>query len=171
MPDLPEARDALGGGAVSPSTTQAATEAEPLPEWRDRIAARIGEDPGRWLDRDLVEPGPSHTDRTWQRAVHGRIKGIRDRDVISAWQAVEVRLDRAECPRQQVMGWLNQRDDDLKGHENPRRAPVATTADEDSDAPAPRIHAACGATVDPREGPGWWCPDCETVTRSVEVRA
>lgn len=94
-----------------PSEFQSAADDGSLPDWRQAIAAEIGEDPGRWLDRDLVEYGPAHTDRTMQRAVHARIHGIDSRDVIDAWQTVEVRLGRG--PRKQVMAWLNQRDQQL----------------------------------------------------------
>jgi hypothetical protein len=33
-----------------PSTNQASTNSEPIPEWRQEIRTDIGEDPGRWLD-------------------------------------------------------------------------------------------------------------------------
>lgn len=143
---------------------------DPLPEWRQAIVERIGEDPGRWLDRPLVEHGPGHTDRTMQRAVHARIKGIDYREVIDAWQTVEVRLDRG--PRQQIMGWLNQRDQYLKEHGDrderleqvDRSAPTATA---EPDAGPDLVHDACGGVVQERDGPGYRCPDCDTITRSV----
>ena len=148
-----------------PSEFQSAGADDAVPEWRGAIAERIGEDPSRWLDRDLVERGPGHTDRTMQRAVHARIQGIRSRAVIDAWQQVEVRLDRG--PRQQVMAWLNQRDQVLKERDEPavrrRAAPTASEPDAEPDL----VHDDCGGVVVDRDGPGYRCPDCETVTRSV----
>jgi hypothetical protein len=91
--------------SVTPAVSQAAPEVEPLPDWRQAIAARIGEDPGRWLDRELVERGPSHTDRTLKRAVHARIKGMREVAVVAAWREVEQRIDRG--PREQIVAWLD----------------------------------------------------------------
>jgi hypothetical protein len=149
-----------------PSEFQSAGGNEAVPAWRQAIAADIGEDPARWLDRTLVERGPGHTDRTMQRAVHARIQGIRSREVLDAWQEVEVELARG--PRQQVMAWLNQRDQALKERDAPaqrvaRPDPAPAEAD---DGPA-LVHDACGSVVESRAGPGYRCPDCETVTRSV----
>jgi hypothetical protein len=151
-----------------PSEFQSASAEAGVPEWRQDIAADIGEDPGRWLDRDLVERGPGHTDRTMQRAVHARIQGIRSREVLDGWQSVEVRLDRG--PRQQVMAWLNQRDQELKERDAPaqratRPTPAPTEAAVD-DGPE-LVHDDCGSIVEAREGPGYHCPDCDTITRSV----
>jgi hypothetical protein len=149
-----------------PSEFQSAGDDEAVPAWRQAIAAEIGEDPGRWLDRSLVERGPGHTDQTFQRAVHARIQGIRSREVIDAWQEVEVRLDRG--PRQQVMAWLNQRDQQLKARDAPaQRATRPTPAPTEPDDEPALVHDACGSVVEVREGPGYRCPDCETVTRSV----
>ncbi|MFB6205761.1 MAG: hypothetical protein ABEJ05_04430 [Haloglomus sp.] len=41
--------------AVPSEFQSAGADGEALPEWRQAIAADIGEDPGRWLDRRLVE--------------------------------------------------------------------------------------------------------------------
>jgi hypothetical protein len=153
-----------------PSEFQSAGGDESVPAWRQAIAAEIGEDPGRWLDRDLVERGPNHTDRTMQRAVHGRIQGIRSREVLDAWQTVEVRLGREECPRQRIMAWLNQRDQVLKERDDPAQRSgnrsTPTTEAQPDDGPD-LVHDACGSAVEDRDGPGYRCPDCETVTRSV----
>jgi hypothetical protein len=151
-----------------PSEFQSASSEAGVPEWRQAIAADIGDDPGRWLDRTLVERGPNHTDRTMQRAVHARIQGIRSREVIDAWQEVEVRLERG--PRQQVMAWLNQRDQELKAREEPAQRAVTRptpTAEAEPDDGPELVHDDCGSVVAAREGPGYRCPDCETVTRSV----
>ena len=99
---------------MTSSIHQVGTARESRPAWRQTIRARIGADPGRWLDRALVERGPSHTDRTMRRAVHARISGIRSREVLKAWQTVECRLNREACPRQQIIAWLNQRDAALR---------------------------------------------------------
>ncbi|WP_276258148.1 hypothetical protein [Haloglomus litoreum] len=149
-----------------PSEFQSAGDDDATPAWREPIAADIGEDPGRWLDRELVERGPGHTDRTLQRAVHARIKGIRSREVLDAWQAVEVRIERG--PRQQIMAWLNQRDKTLKERDEPAvRARPAPAPEPEADAGPDLVHDDCGSVVEGREGPGYRCPDCETITRSV----
>jgi len=151
-----------------PSEFQSASAEAGVPAWRQAIAEETGEDPGRWLDRDLVEHGPNHTDRTMQRSVHARIKGIRSRAVIDAWQTVEVRLARG--PRQQVMAWLNQRDQQLKDREEPAQRvdrPPAAPAEPEADDGPELVHDACGTVVEAREGPGYRCPDCDTITRSV----
>jgi hypothetical protein len=98
---------------MSPAVAQAAPETAPLPDWRRAIAADIGADPGRWLDRELVESGPRHTDQTLKRAVHARIKGMRSLAVVEAWLTVETRLERG--PRQEIVAWLNRRKAALEG--------------------------------------------------------
>ncbi|WP_254823101.1 MULTISPECIES: hypothetical protein [Haloglomus] len=151
-----------------PSEFQSASAEAGVPAWRQAIAAEIGEDPGRWLDRDLVERAPGHTDRTMQRAVHARIQGIRSREVIDAWQTVEVRLERG--PRQQVMAWLNQRDQQLKAREEPSQRAVSRptpTAEPEADDGPELVHDDCGSVVEERDGEGYRCPDCDTITRSV----
>jgi hypothetical protein len=152
-----------------PSEFQSTGRDEAVPEWRRAIAGDLGEDPARWLDRDLVERGPAHTDRTMQRAVHARIQGIRTREIIDAWQTVEVRLDREACPRQRVMAWLNQRDQELKERDEPtqRATSPAPTEAAEPDYEPDLVHDECGSVVEGRDGPGYRCPDCETVTRSV----
>jgi len=99
---------------MTPAAEQPAAETNHRPEWRRDIAARIGEDPGRWLDRPLTEAAPGHTDRTMRRCAHARIQGIRSREVIRAWLEIETSLARDACPRQAVVRWLNQRDAALK---------------------------------------------------------
>lgn len=84
------------------------SEREQFPSLREDI----GEDPARWLDRRLVERGPSHTDMTLQRAVLARIKGIGDVATARAWIAVERRLERG--PRQPVIEKLEDRVDQLR---------------------------------------------------------
>ncbi|WP_224332868.1 hypothetical protein [Haloprofundus halobius] len=72
------------------------------------LAADIGEDPARFLDRDLVERGPRKTDTTSLRLVKARIRGIDSLAVCRAWQAVERRLDRG--PRDGILELLEERD-------------------------------------------------------------
>ncbi|MFB6091617.1 MAG: hypothetical protein ABEK02_01255 [Haloquadratum sp.] len=70
-----------------------------------RLRERLGEDPARFLDRDLV------SDPAAQRMVRDRIAGIDSLEVLSAWRAVERKLaehhDRE--PRQGVLDALDER--------------------------------------------------------------
>jgi hypothetical protein len=86
----------------------ASTDREKFPSLKEDI----GEDPARWLDRRLVERGPSHTDATLQRAVLARINGIGDVATARAWIGVERRLDRG--PREPVISRLEDRIERLK---------------------------------------------------------
>jgi hypothetical protein len=154
-----------------PSEFQSAGSDGSLPEWRQAIADDIGEDPGRWLDRDLVERGPGHTDRTLQRAVHARIQGIDYREVIDGWQQVELQLEREACPRQRVMAWLNQRDAWLQEHgdrdERLERVDRSAPSEPEPEAAPELVHDDCGSVVENPDGEGYRCPECETITRSV----
>jgi hypothetical protein len=98
-------KDTSRWSGMTPAVAQAAPETAPLPDWRRAIAADIGADPGRWLDRELVESGPRHTDQTLKRAVHARIKGMRSLAVVEAWREVEHRIDRG--PRDEILEWLD----------------------------------------------------------------
>lgn len=71
------------------------------------LEAEINEDPAAFLDRELVERGPSHTTKTAHQKVKARIRGIDRIDVVDAWIYVETSIERG--PRQQVLAWLNQR--------------------------------------------------------------
>ena len=77
------------------------------PEWQRRLQAKLGENPARFLDHDLVEYGASHTDETLQSLVTARIRGIDYLEVVNAWIAVERKLDRG--PRDRVISLLEQR--------------------------------------------------------------
>lgn len=77
-----------------------------------RLQERLGEDPAKFLDRDLVG------DRNAQRMVRDRIAGIDSLEVVSAWQAVERHLadhyDRE--PRKGVVDALAERGQWLEEH-------------------------------------------------------
>lgn len=89
-----------------------------VPEWRRRLKQEIGEDPGRFLDAELVERGPNHTDQTNQRLVRARIRGIDRAEVARAWIAVERRLasEHDREPRQRVLELLEDRLKYLEDH-------------------------------------------------------
>lgn len=82
------------------------TRAE-TPEWQRRLKQKLGENPARFLDHNLVERGRGHTDRTLQRLVFARIRGIDRLEVVNAWIAVERKIDRG--PRDRVIDLLEQR--------------------------------------------------------------
>lgn len=101
-----------------------------VPEWRRRLRDDLGEDPGRFLDRDLLsrpaayhrvaddhggvrmEARPDTACSTAAALVEARIQGIDRRDRLSAWKAVERRLDRG--PRKPVIELLEQRERELE---------------------------------------------------------
>lgn len=95
----------------------------------DRVRADHGEDPGRWLDCDLLarpsrvvfdtnERGHVTSELVADtdvdpagRMVEDRIKSITDADLLAAWEAVErnlARLDDRE-PREVVLRWIDER--------------------------------------------------------------
>lgn len=76
------------------------------------VAARIGEDPARYLDRPLLEPDREGSDPSFVIVV--RIRGIDYLDVIGSWIGVERALERG--PRDEVLGWLHQRAESLEAH-------------------------------------------------------
>ena len=84
------------------------------PAWQLRLKDKLGENPARFLDNDLIERGPSHTDQTLQRLVLARIRGIDRIEVVNAWTAVERKLDRG--PRDRIIDLLEQRKNHLKEH-------------------------------------------------------
>ncbi|MFC4550076.1 MULTISPECIES: hypothetical protein [Halorussus] len=77
------------------------------PAWQRRLKRKLGENPARFLDHDLVEHGSGHTDHTLQRLVFARIRGIDRLEVVNAWIAVERKLDRG--PRSRVIDLLEER--------------------------------------------------------------
>lgn len=84
------------------------------PEWQRRLKQKLGENPARFLDHDLVERGNRHTDRTLQRLVRARIRGIDRLEVVNAWIAVERKLDRG--PRDRIIDLLEERKVYLEEH-------------------------------------------------------
>lgn len=106
------------------------TDRETFPSLRDEV----GEDPARWLDRDLLarqttrvtyttdDLGRTHAQikpdtatSTDGEKVHQRIAGIRSLPLLRAWRAVERKLGRGDDggPRDRVMDWLAEREDEL----------------------------------------------------------
>jgi hypothetical protein len=91
------------------------------------VLERIGEDPARWLDWDLM----SHSDR--REMVETLIKSIDSLERVRAWRAVErglaadaddARVD-IDKPRGRIMQWLDQREEWLKMQgERPDRLPA-----------------------------------------------
>jgi len=109
-----------------PSTTQAGDRRERL--HCPKLADRIGEDPARWLDADLL----SNSSR--RDLVFSLIDGIDTVKRIRAWRSVERKLanDRyaeearnpLEQPRAKIMQRLDQREEWLELHgERPDRLP------------------------------------------------
>ena len=84
------------------------------PEWQRRLKQKLGENPARFLDHDLVEYGNRHTDHTLQRLVQARIRGIDRLEVVNAWIAVERKLDRG--PRDRIIDLLEERKAHLEDH-------------------------------------------------------
>jgi hypothetical protein len=85
-----------------------------VPEWRAQIREDVGEDPGRWLARDLLDdPGGDMDSREWLAT---RIDGIDRLDVLRAWLAVERRLanERGRAPREPVLELLEDREQELE---------------------------------------------------------
>jgi hypothetical protein len=120
------------------------TDRETFPDLRERF----GEDPARYLDRDLMERdgtrvtyGTDHRGRTTANiradedtSPHGervrqRIEGIRSLELLRAWRAVERRLGRGPSgePRQKVLDWIDEREKEL-AEPNPRAVgPIRST--------------------------------------------
>lgn len=120
------------------------TDRETFPAIREQH----GEDPARYLDRDLVERdgtrvtyGTDHRGRTTANtrpdedtSPHGervrqRIEGIRSVELLRAWRAVERRLGRGPDggPRQKVLDWIDDREEELDDP-NPRAyGPIRST--------------------------------------------
>lgn len=115
-----------------------------VPEWRQRLKADLGEDPGRFLDRRLTsrpacwtliddeEYGGRSMERqvdtdvsTSGQLVIARIRGIDHLDRVRVWIAVERRLDRG--PRDPIIELLEEREAELEA-EGERELPGLTPA-------------------------------------------
>jgi hypothetical protein len=69
------------------------------------IAEEIGEDPARWLDRDLLESTPGDQSEKW--FLRKRIDGIASLEVARKWAEVERELERG--PRDPVLDMIKER--------------------------------------------------------------
>lgn len=67
------------------------------------IKDELGEDPARWLDREMTD---EHA-----RIVVAMIRGMRSLRRLKAWRSVEIALDRGEGggPREDVLALLDER--------------------------------------------------------------
>lgn len=79
------------------------------------IEARIGENPARFLDYDVLGSTAAGESKP-SLMLEARIQGIDYLDVCIAYLAVETQLDREECPRSGVMQLLEERKAWLKDH-------------------------------------------------------
>lgn len=79
---------------------------------RERIAEEYGEDPGRWLDQELLDSPAWST-------VQARIAGIRDLDLLEHWRTVERALGRGRDGggRSAVLDALDERREELERSE------------------------------------------------------
>lgn len=127
-----------------PSTTQAGSS-DDRPDWRRRLEERIGEDPARWLDQDLLEPRMQRIQRREREDTYDEVTLVVDHDVappgeqvraliqgmdrierVEAWRAAERRLGRGEDggPRSFVIDLLDERRAQLEEiGERPDRLP------------------------------------------------
>jgi hypothetical protein len=129
---------------VSENQSAATTERQRFP----KKAEQIGEDPARWLDRDLLKRTcvRQQADQTASRQqvrliedtdtstpaklLRARIRGIDKLSVLARWYEVENQLDRG--PRDQVIALLDERKRDLKElGERPDRLPAGPWPDCD----------------------------------------
>jgi hypothetical protein len=135
----------------------------------------LGEDPARFLDRPLFD-GDEHT-ASPGAIMRARIRGIDYLATLRAWKAVERNLDRG--PRDRVIEMLEDREQWLLEHgDRDERLPdEIERRDDDQEDVEPAdvtpavIHQSCGVQVDEVDGAagGYRCPECEQLTRQVEV--
>lgn len=100
-------------------------------DWRRRLQDKIGEDPARYLDADLL----MNSDR--RELARARIRGIDRIEVVGAWKAAERKLaDRDDRdPRSKVLEWLDERKAHLQEHGERPRDLRAALADDHTDVP------------------------------------
>ena len=116
-----------------------------IPDWRQEMKADIGEDPGRFLDRDLLtRPGQDADVSPGAALVRARIRGIDRLERIAAWRKVEHRLDRG--PRKGVLDLLDEREEAVR-EEGERDLPGLT--------PRQRRQAAAAVAPDDPPEPTW----------------
>lgn len=77
------------------------------PDWQSKLKSDIGENPARFLDREIPE-----REERWPMMFAGRLRGIDRLEVVGAWRATERRLaaDRDRQPRQHVLDALTERE-------------------------------------------------------------
>ena len=136
--------------AIVPSTAQGHSgQSDDLPEWRERFVetaeARIGENPLRWLDHDLLESQAKRVQRRERPDTYDEVVLVVDHDVsppgeqvralirgmdtierIEIWRAAERRLGRGPDggPRSVVIDLLDERRAELEEiGERPGRLP------------------------------------------------
>lgn len=82
-------------------------------QWRRRLQEQIGEDPTRFLDRNLLENDGA------RELAKARIDGIRFVEVVRAWIAAERKLanEQERDPRAKVIEWLEDREIELRDSE------------------------------------------------------
>lgn len=125
-----------------------------IPDWRQEMKADIGEDPGRFLDRDLLTRLGQDADVSPGAAlVRARIRGIDRLERIAAWRKAEHRLDRG--PRKGVLDLLDEREETLR-EQGERDRPDLT--------PRQRRQAAAAVAPDDPADPVW--VDRENGTRA-----
>lgn len=158
--------------------SRGATTIDDYPPTIRRIAERIGENPARFLDRDLVERGPNHTTTSGRELFLARVRAIDYIGVANAWIMVERELDRG--PRDAVIDLLEQRRDHLIEHGErveltpeelqERRAAIAAASEDEEAEPDPVwLHVKCETTDVERESSrSWFCNTCEQRTNRVE---
>lgn len=140
------------------------------------IAERIGHDPAKFLDRDLVERGPNHTWQTSKHLVLALIKGLPTIGKVNGWLKVEKQLDRG--PREPIVELLETRLDYLIEHgertissraEIERRRAARTVPIQEPEPEPVWRHVVCGTTdVDQESRHAWFCNTCEQRTNRVE---
>lgn len=159
------------------------------------VEERIGEDPARFLDREiLVTSSLQRFKRREGRSnyvpdtatgdplefIASRIRGIDRLEVIGAWQAVEYRLIRTEGDhwrdqggRDKIHELLQERARNLRAiGERPERLTrreVVVEDGQDDDEDLAWRHEACGSTdVEQESKMAWYCHACEQRTNRVE---
>lgn len=99
-----------------PDSGQPAATGKTVPKWRRNLQAAIGEDPARYLDKDLVSG-------EGRELALARIRGIARIEVVRAWRAAERRLAARDDrePRGKILELLEERETYLQEHgERPR---------------------------------------------------
>lgn len=137
-----------------------------------KLRERIGEDPARYLDRDILgsSRGIGESD-----LFASRLRGIDRLEVINAWIAVERRLDRG--PRAHILDRLEDRKEtieaegerDLPGRSHEELVALSDDGDDEDEEETIWRHEKCGSIDVERESArAWFCNECEERTNRVE---